>query len=296
MKPRCICGRSAQYPLCDGSHTDEEWACAAEPRAAVVVVSAPPLVNLARRLAARLRGVSLTVGDPPIRGARVVVLTDGLDLEHVATLAAQVQATDTRVLALGAPAALVGPALGGRVTELADGAGPGLWRRVIAALETPGEPVVAQGRRWFISHATADEVALEPVAAYLREELGLDVFLCSDSLAPGGRWQRQLQNALEAADAVLFVLSAASAGSVFCAWELGWAMGHGTPVRVVRLDGAAPPAPIQHLHLSDVGRLAKSRPWLEADEVRVLAVLQAMADEPTAAAAPEPGSTSTTTV
>ena len=76
--------------------------------------------------------------------------------------------------------------------------------------------------------------------------------------------------------AVIFALSAASAQSVFCAWELGWAAGRGTPVRVVRLDETPPPASIQHLHLSDSVRFARNRPWLDADEARLLALLDAL--------------------
>jgi hypothetical protein len=230
------------------------------------------------RLAAMRRGVVVAVGDEPVRAQELIVLTDGADLALLFPLMAQVRAAETRVLAIGVPSSLVGGALGGRITHVEDGPGPSLWRRVLAALETPGEPAVACHRRWFFSHASADEARIEPAVAYLRRELGLDVFLCSDSIAAGSVWQSEIATALEQADAMLFVCSAASAASVFCAWELGWATGRGVRLRILRIDDVAPPVSIQHLQMADVGRLLRSRPWLDTDDALLHGLLQAMAD------------------
>ncbi len=264
---RCICGRSAHLPLCDGSHRTEDWSCDSGRRLETAFASVGALENLSRRLAARRGGLVA----PGVRCRRLVALTDGTDLVDLRRQVEGVEAEERVLIWVGVGALDVWPGWTHRaVTD-----GPGLWAELISALDGGPTAAAALPERVFLSHASADEESLEPLAAYLRG-LGVEVFLCADSIASGSGWQRQITKALDSAPAVLFMLSRASASSVFCAWELGYAMARGLPLRVVGLDGTAPTAPIQHLQVMDVPRLRRARPWLDESEAVLLAMLRAL--------------------
>lgn len=276
-RSRCVCGRSKTYPLCDGSHAGEEWACAVVESVATAVVAAPALQNMGRRLAASLKG-RLVDTATPTRAHRLVALSDGTDLDWLRPVLASIQAEQRELVVVGVSGALLASAFQGMdVVEVADGPGSVVWGRIQAALKAGAHPAPSPHRRWFLSHASADEAALEPAAAYLREELGLELFLCSDSIQSGTAWQERIVTALDDADALLFVLSRASAASTFCAWELGFAMARDKDIRVVRIDDAPAPATLQHLHMQDLQRTLNSRPWLDADEALLQLLLAAMA-------------------
>jgi hypothetical protein len=241
------------------------------------VVAAPALQNMGRRLAASLKG-RLVDAAIPTRAHRLVVLSDGTDLDWLRPVLSAVQAEQRELVAVGVSGALLSSAFEGmEVVEVADGPGSVVWGRIQSALKAGQHATPSPHRRWFLSHASADEGALEPAAAYLRDELGLELFLCSDSIASGSAWQERIVGALDAADAFLFVLSASSAASTFCAWELGWAMARGKDIRVVRIDDTPAPATLQHLHMQDLRRTLNSRPWLDADEALLQLLLAAMA-------------------
>lgn len=126
--------------------------------------------------------------------------------------------------------------------------------------------------RLFVSHSVADEAALEPLVAYLRA-LGVPLFVCADSIKPGTDWSATLRAELEAADAVIWVLSQSALASTFCAYEVGFATALGKPVHRVSLDGTPPPPFAQHLQAQDVLRLRARRPWLDPLDALIEAFL-----------------------
>src|SRR5262245_25623928 len=102
MARRCFCGRSARFPLCDGSHASEAWRCASGDSARLAFVAGPHLENLALRLAHEHGG--LVVADDPVRAELALVLTDGSDLDRLALRRAKLEADRVVSLGLGASA------------------------------------------------------------------------------------------------------------------------------------------------------------------------------------------------
>jgi hypothetical protein len=91
----------------------------------------------------------------------------------------------------------------------------------------------------FVSHSSSDRHATERVSAYLRAAGYAALFVDFDPEQgiPAGRdWKRELYGQLRRADAVVFLASAASAASHWCALEVGLAQSLGTPVFPVRLQ------------------------------------------------------------
>ncbi len=284
---RCVCGRSARFPLCDGSHDVEGWSCAATgaPIEARVFVAGPHLRNLAEQLAHGLGGVAS--GSVPIQAVEAVVLTDGGDGDVLEAALVGVAAGRWRVVAIDVAAEGVPLALRGRV-EAVDcvEAEPveGLWRRVAEALERPpgvarlvGAGVVGgeAASRIFLSHAAVDEAALMPAIDYLRRALGREVFVCVDSIPAGSAWFETLRGALEGCELFVFVGSPGSRASTFCAFEFGCAVAWGKAIGVISLDGAPPPAWAQTWQGVEVPRIMRLKPWLSPQEALIDALLVA---------------------
>jgi hypothetical protein len=281
---RCVCGRSERFPLCDGSHRDEGWACAADPPALApwAVVAGPRLANVAQQLAAQLGGVAWEA--EPLRALRGVVLTDGLDAHELAFALGAVEARSWRVCAVGLDPAALPAALRSLDAEPvvleADPIGS-LWRRVVRALAQPAAPspkelaAPLQAPRLFLSHAALDEPALLPAIAYLRAGLGCEVFVCVDSIPTGAGWFDELREALDACDRFVWVASPHARRSTFCAFEFGYALAAGKPLGVLSLDAEPLPAWAQRWQAVELPRLARLHPWLDPQEALLQALLQA---------------------
>lgn len=271
MGGRCICGRSATFPVCDGTHTEEDWTCSS--RTGVVVVrGGRHLDSAAMRLAHHLGART----DTPDRAERLVLLVDAADLVDLRHHAAAVHADRVEVLAVDLPAAAVKAQLPhATVREVQPDTPLRLWHAVRAALDEAPAPAAPLPRA-FVSHAVADEAVLLPVVDRLRRLAGARLFLCADSLAPGSRWLDGLLEELAAAERFVLVVSAASVGSTFCAFETGWARHAGLPIHAVSLDGTPPPAFVADLQMTDVVRYRAARPWLRDDEALTEVVLEAL--------------------
>jgi hypothetical protein len=275
---RCSCGGSQQLPLCDGSHTLGGWNCAAAaPRLGFVVAAGQHLLSFAERLAHARGGAVLHRLDGEVRAEELVVLTDGTDLPSARVDLARVRAHRSRALVVGAEPALLQAALPGMVcVAVEDDAHPAvLWARLMAALEqdeSSAGPPLGRAPRVFLSHAVVDESELAgPVEALRR--LGVEVFLCGDSMRAGADWRAQIDAALRGCDRFVLWVTAAAAGSVWCAYEAGVAMGLGKDIRLISADMAMPPGPLAHLYGESLPRLARLRPWLTPDDMVVAAVL-----------------------
>jgi len=266
MPGRCICGRSETFPVCDGGHQSESWSCD-HIGGGTIVRGGRHLTSAALRLAHHLGARPVDPADPvPERAQRLVLLVDATDLPDLPTHLSRPTADHVEILAVDLPAAAVQTvAPEATVREVRCPNPLQLWRAVTAALaDQPARPAELDSA--FVSHAVADEPLLLPVVDRLRRHAGADLFLCADSLQPGDRWLDRILAELDAARRFLLVVSAASAGSTFCAFETGWARRAGTPIYTVSLDGTPPPAFVGDVQAVDLVRHRAARPWLTPDE------------------------------
>ena len=272
---RCVCGRSATPPICDGSHGAEGWVCATDAFAPWCFLAGPHYLTLAERLAHGGGGAAAHRVDR-VRCGRLVVLTDGTDLDWIQAALPRVVSDARRVIGLGVDPERLGTAFADfeALRLETEGSGDALWARAQAACEAPAPArAIAPPSSVFLSHAVADEPALQGAVDYLRRTTGAEIFLCADSIPAGGPWAATILDALRARERFVFAVSAASAASTFCAFEVGYALALGLPIGLVSLDGTPPPAFVQHLQAADVPRLLARRPWPTAAEALVEALL-----------------------
>jgi len=130
-----------------------------------------------------------------------------------------------------------------------------------------------------MSHAIADEPTLGPVVEQLRRFLNADIFFCADSIRSGSSWQEIIRQELRHKELFLFIASQASLRSQFCAFEAGFAMGMNKNIRILSLDGSAPPGFFQDIQAADCLRLAARKPWLTPQEALLDALLQAVSGD-----------------
>lgn len=278
-KRLCICGRSARAPLCDGSHRTEAWSCARVPGPDVPLafLSDRTYANLADRLAHRFDGVVLEGESRPSRVRRLVVLTGGDALAGLQARVASMPHDTCTVMAIGISSTALGWAFpDAEYTTLSTLSGAALWAEAESFLAS-GRGVRTRTRRprVFLSHAHQDEATLFPSVDALRSVHGLDMFVCADSIPGGADWQGTIERELRERDLFLAVISEHAARSTFCAFEAGMAVALDKPLRLVSLDGAPPPAHLQHLQSADVPRLRARKPWLPSDAALVEAMLDA---------------------
>lgn len=277
MSGRCVCGRSARFPLCDGSHGDA-WSCSG-PTSAVglCIVAGPHLSSLAERLAWEKGGRVLSALEGSVAAAQAIVLSDGTDLAYLRTALERLEAPVVRGLVVDGPAAALGVVLpGAPLASVRPEAPEKLYRAVWDALSgqsTPVEPL----RSGFLSHAALDEPWLLPIVEDLRRNAGAELFVCADSIAEGEAWRSRIDEALRSADRFVFVGTPASYASTFCAYEFGMATALGLPRRILRVDATPLPAWIGHLQATDLPRILHHRPWLSRRDALEEALLSFLA-------------------
>src|SRR4051795_8487238 len=91
----------------------------------------------------------------------------------------------------------------------------------------------------FVSHSSRDRVVTERVVERLRAAGFAALFVDFDpeqGIPSGRSWERELYAQLRRTDAVVFLASAASVASQWCAIEIGLARSLGRPVFPVRLQ------------------------------------------------------------
>lgn len=271
-------------PLCDGAHQTQAWSCSPDTDTVLpyLFVASPSLENLADRLAHRFKGSSMLVEGGRTRAERLVIVSDGHDLDRIRRVAGRVEAGETWLMPVGAPDGVLSWAFpSARVLRIASDAPALLWKSAEAAVLTPagsgtdGDPGVSKPPRpsVFLSHAAADEAALFPIIEALRDHLGLRLFVCADSITPGAGWHDEIQDQLRASDLFVFANSEHARESMFCAFEAGMAVSLNKPMRVVGLDSSKLPTHLQHIQALSVGRLQRRKPWLGPVEARMEAFL-----------------------
>ena len=123
-------------------------------------------------------------------------------------------------------------------------------------LTMPLEPLLAgpASRSVFISYSRADLGPVRALAMALRRA-GLRTWMDLEDLRPGQRWKDAIGQALDAADAMVFCVSALSLESAWTSVELGRALARSLrvlPVAVERLDLHRLPDTLRELHVHDM--------------------------------------------
>lgn len=252
------------------------WSCEPTTRPATswCFVAVARNENFALRLASTFDGIALADALIPIDAEHLVLLSDGADLDALSARVTHVRARRKIAIGLGFDAGLLAVALPDyEVFEASGEESLSLWRSLrtlmleLSSDEPPeGEDERAILPRAFLSHAVADEAELVGVVDFLRKHYGAQIFVCSDSIRQGTRWQASILEQLETCEVVLMMVSEASRSSTFCAFEVGYALALGKPLFLLSLDGSSPPAHIQHLHMHDLPRRMRARPWLSRQE------------------------------
>jgi len=165
---------------------------------------------------------------------------------------------------------------------IASGPDETLWARVETSVmgETAKVAGVAERPSIFVSHGVVDEPRIFPILETLREQYGLTLFVCADSINPGTDWQREIVEQLQRCDLFLALNSAATSRSVFCAYEAGMAAGLNKKTRVVSLDNSELPLHLRGIQAVDVPRLLARKPWLTESDGLLDACLWAVATQP----------------
>jgi len=281
-KKRCVCGQSRIYPLCDGQHADQGWACGGVSRteANLAVVGSPHLRSLADRLAHRFGGISVHQVGGAVRCERLVIVTDGHELGPLKAAVERVQAEQQQVLGIGLSGEGLGWLFPGATwSRIADDAPAALWSLAEQVLSGEASASVSTSPpALFVSHAVADEGALFPVLTALREHYGVPLFVCADSIPNGAAWKAEIQDHLQRCDRLLYVASQSANASVYCAFEVGVAMALKKPIRIISLDGSSPPSFLQDVQAFDLQRLLIRKPWLTPVDGLLEAFLDAMGE------------------
>ena len=276
---RCVCGRSGRMPLCDGSHRSEGWECSVDTADLVRFAFAANdnLRNLADRLAHRFKGQSLQSAAETIRCERLVLVTDGQDVDVLRRIAKAVQRVETLVLCIGMAPSVLGWAFPeADCVGIEADSGPLLWSQVEDAVAQAVPAAEVHRPRVFLSHSVQDEESLFPIIDALRDHFGLELFVCADSIPSGSGWHEEIRRQVEGCDLFLFISSAAAASSSFCAFEAGIAFALNKSVHVLSLDGTPPPLHLQSIHAIDVERLQARKPWLTHGDALLEACLTAL--------------------
>ena len=276
---RCYCGKSESYPRCDGKHTELGWSCGNTDDVDPILLfsASPKSYNLAQRVADHLQGTSILNARELFFCKTFVYFCDGSDYDHWAHLSSKINADRKILINLGANLPHPNDA-DWQVYYIAENE---IYPIVEIEQILQGQSQAIKhlnSKKVFVTHAVEDEVRLEPIIQKLRQFLAWDLFVCNDSIK-SGPWFEQIRDKLQVCDIQLFIISEASNRSVFCAFEAGLGMAWAKSTTMVSLDGSKPPSYLQHLQMWDAVRIGKQKPWLNAQEILMNCILNALGSD-----------------
>ena len=301
----CVCGKSKQFPICDGSHENEGWRCASVSSTnswfPVVFVSGIAYANLAAKLASQFDTLfvspSSNVSPHQLTAERVVCICDINSISFVRLALQHLRPRKVVVVGISVPQRalqVVGDNLSAvdlsfhplQRNETEDDSIFALYhtvRNIVRGKAGAGQSQVCESTTplptVFLSHAVKDEMLLQPVVTLLRETFHVRIFMCADSIVTGSDWYRQIISALSEHDIFIYALSKDARSSHFCSFECGMAYAMRKCIKVISLDGSFPPSFLQHVHMVDVPRIMRSKPWLERRDVIVEEFVKAISTD-----------------
>ena len=264
---RCFCGKSKQYPLCDGHHTQVGWSCTKKPipRAQYGSISSNHYRSLAQKWSAQHNALVIEEEEEPqIFCQELWVFCDGSDIDAILFHRHRVRAQRVVLISISISHQLLF-ALGAfdSIIEIQDEPNHSLWSQLQNANLQP--PQENSPQQIFLSHAVVDEAQWIPALDELRT-LGHSIFSCSDSITAGSNWYNEIIRELLECDWILALVSQGFLRSTFCAFEIGMARTLNKPILLVSIDNSFPPSYAQDLHMETLSRYCATRPWLTSKE------------------------------
>lgn len=277
MKKRCICGRSSSFPVCDGSHSAQGWACSSEQTtsAGALVLASGHYLSFADKWAHQIGALHTEKQSGVLRCKELWILCDGSDVERLILERQRISAVHTRLIAIDCnPLFLSCLGAFSSVYHLKDDGMLSLWTQLLK-LDSFEECTQEKALpNIFVSHAVADERMLLPAVSYMRKYFDLQLFFCCDSIRQGANWFETIQNALRDADRIFLAISKAFLGSTFCAFEVGMARALHKEISLFCIDDSIPPAYIQEVQALSLPRLMAQKPWLNQREAIIEMMMQ----------------------
>lgn len=263
---RCICKRSASYPLCDGSHQSATW-CQSGSTSNVecIVIYSQTLGSFAEWFAITHNYTLYQKATDLSNVSTVWVLFDGTDMDLLTVQLRRLPHPKQSWIHIGS------------VPYLSNSLAPFIGRSTHYHVEDiditkfdintlqPCPLANRQSQTIFLSHSIQDEYLILPVVERLQEEHDLELFLCAH-MPTNVDWYQTIEHNLQQSDAVWIFCSTHINQSTFCAFEIGMARGLDKVIVPISLDASPPPLYVQHRNISSIKRLQLQKPWLSPEQ------------------------------
>ena len=231
------------------------------------------------RLAHRFQGSLLddTASGTSIR--RLILVTDGIDIDDLMSRMTNVEADEVIVIGIGTHLEHLSTAFHHcRLILVEDGPPSALWLDLEGIVKSPETPISTQRQppNVFVSHAITDEERIYGPLNIMRARYGYSLFVCADSIDVGNKWRDQIVLNLKQCDVFLLLVSEDASKSTYCAFEYGVAYAMNKPMCVVNIDGSHLPAYLSDYQVIDVPRLLTRKPWLLKEDAILEEILTAI--------------------
>ncbi|MGC6507197.1 MAG: TIR domain-containing protein [Myxococcota bacterium] len=278
---RCICGRSNQFPLCDGQHGTLNWKCS--PSSAQfhdrVIIGSSHYRSLTEEMAHRHQLVTHHTHPGVTHCDELIIIHDPDDITPLLGKIERIEHSRRRIISIDClPSAILirhPKTMGFQVNSnpLTE-----LRVQVDQLLNACKSQAKQLPESIFISHSIADEMDLKPCINRLRSQYQNHPFVCEDSIAAGHNWNQEIEQALRRSSVVLAFCSSAYQKSTYCAFEIGFAQALKIPIRPILIDDTYPPSHLQHLNAPSVQRIHRNNPWYTKTDAMMAAIFRALKD------------------
>jgi len=266
---RCICGKSKNFPICDGQHGSQGWTCSIPTsiNAKQCILAGPHYLSLAEKLAHHLDAVSAHSQQERIKCNELIILSDGTDINFINEELRLIQSNSQKLLAINAPVSVVAKAFPtiNNIHQITDDL-RFMWTNCLQALQQVAVQKQDHYSSLFISHSVQDEHFLLPIIQYIRKHFDISIFLCTDSIKSGSNWYQTITDQLHNSEKIIAINSASFATSTFCAFEMGLARSLQKELSIINLDDTSLPAYIQDIQSQFANRYKRNKPWLTLQE------------------------------
>ena len=263
---RCICKRSSQYPICDGSHLNASW-CSPPSTLTLssIVLSSESIQAFGEWFAGQYQHThfSQLPSTPSEMIQDIWILFDGTGLDLLSAHLSRIPHRNEYWIHVGHKPYSV------QTTSPVNQIHYHLEDIDIEAFSLeelhPCTPETSPIQSIFVSHSIQDEHLLLPIFERLTQHHNVNIFLCANMTA-GVDWYHNIETAIKECDVLWVCCSQGLTQSTFCAFEIGLAQGLNKPIRPIMIDNTPPPLFLQHQNMPSLSRLILQQPWLSKSQ------------------------------